>query len=295
MIGPDVLQGKAFLTSASSEIRSKILIDFLKANSGLVGNTADQIDQLIVAADYKNPENDLSFVELEQRFDGIPVFRGEVKAGFAKDGSIIRVINNLAPGIDASSLSKDFGDPASAIKAAEATIGDQFEESVQRHSASNSTQNRAVFGAGDFATTAEKFYFPTEPGVAVPAWRVLIWQPIDAFYIIVDAKSGTLLWRKNITDRQTSAATYNVYANPTSMINVADNPFPMTPGPTAPNGTQGTAISRTSVTRIGNEAPYTFNNLGWISDGNNTTDGNNVEAVLHGEATRSAASVRITF
>lgn len=30
-------------------------------------------------------------------------------------------------------------------------------------------------------------YFPTEPGVAVPAWRVLIWEHVDAFYGIVDA------------------------------------------------------------------------------------------------------------
>ena len=52
----------------------------------------------------------------------------------------------------------------------------------------------------------------------------------------------------------------------------------MTPGPTAPNGTQGAAISRTSVVRIGNEAPYTFNNNGWITDGATTTDGNALQA-----------------
>ena len=76
-------------------------------------------------------------------------------------------------------------------------------------------------------------YFPTEPGVAVPAWRVLIWQPVNAYYVIVDAETGTMLWRKNITEDQTQSATYSVYANPNAMINVADNPFPLTPGPTA--------------------------------------------------------------
>ncbi|MBK8303938.1 MAG: hypothetical protein IPK98_11260 [Chloracidobacterium sp.] len=78
-----------------------------------------------------------------------------------------------------------------------------------------STDIKAVFGTGDFATTAEKMYFPTEPGVAVPAWRVLIWQPVNAYYVIVDANTGTMLWRKNIGEDQTQAATYNLYATPT--------------------------------------------------------------------------------
>jgi hypothetical protein len=67
------------------------------------------------------------------------------------------------------------------------------------------------------------------------------------------------------------------------MVNVADSPFPGTPGPTAPNGTQFPGIPRTLITRVGNEAPYTFNNNGWINDGGNTTDGNAVEAGLDRE------------
>ena len=41
---------------------------------------------------------------------------------------------------------------------------------------------------------------------------------------------------------------------------------------------QPPTIARTNVTRVGNEAPYTFNNNGWITDGINVTDGNAVEA-----------------
>src|SRR5262249_22716296 len=39
-------------------------------------------------------------------------------------------------------------------------------------------------------------------------------------------------------------------------------------------------VARTTVTLIGNEPPYTFNNLGWIPDGGNITSGNNVHAGL---------------
>ena len=283
VIAPDVKQGRAFLTSPTTPSRTRhanVLINFLKQNTELVGADSPQIDALKVFADYTNPDGNLSFVELNQEINGIPVFRGEVKAGFTKRGEMIRVINNLAPALDYSSLSTDFRDPQNAVRAAAALINNDTSKLDLRRNAKESTDLKVVFGTGDSATTAEKMYFPIEPGVAVPAWRVLIWQPVNAYYVIVDAASGMMLWRKNITQDQTQSATYSVYANPNAMINVADNPFPMTPGPTSPNGSQGAAISRTSITRIGNEAPYTFNNLGWITDGVNKTDGNAIQAGL---------------
>lgn len=287
VITPQAPLGRHFLTNATrpaGEPHADVLVDFLKQNTELVGAEARQIDALKVAADYTNPDGNLSFVELNQVVNGIPVFRGEVKAGFTRRGELVRVINNLAPGLDYSSLSTEFGDPMSAVRAAASLINSSPAKLDLRHDSSRSTEIKAVFGDGDFATTAEKMYFPTEPGVAIPAWRVLIWQPVNAFYVIVDA-NGTMLWRKNIVNDQTQAATYHVWTNPNAVINVADNPFPMTPGPATPNGMQGAAIPRVMVTRIGNEAPYTFNNLGWINDGNNQTDGNNLEAGLDRDTT----------
>jgi hypothetical protein len=191
---------------------------------------------------------------------------------------MIRVVNNLAPALEYESLSTNFGGALQAVEAAAGFINSDASELDLRENSARSTAIKTVFGTGDFAPTAEKMYFPTEPGVAVPAWRVLIWKPVNAYYVIVDAATHTMLWRKNITNEQTQSATYSVYVNPNAMINVADNPFPMTPGPTSPNGAQGTAIARTPVTRIGNEPPYEFNNLGWIVNGGIVTDGNAVQA-----------------
>ena len=283
IIGTDVKQGKAFLTQPSGRKRADILKNFLKRDPDLVGLRGQRIDDLKVVSDYKNPDGELSFVELNQELEGVPVFQGEIKAGFTKASEIIRVVNNLAPGLDDAVFSTYFGDPADAVRVAARYIGSNVADAALVKNNNVSTDIKAVFGNSDSAPTAEKMYFPTEPGVAVAAWRVLIWQPVNAYYVIVDARDGTMLWRKNITEDQTQPATYNVYANPTAMLNLADSPFPMTPGPTSPNGVQGTPISRTPVTRIGNEAPYTFNNLGWITDGGNSTDGNNVQAGLDRE------------
>ena len=282
VITPDVWRSKTdFLTPPSDVKRSDILRGFIKQNNELVGMTNQQIDSLKTFADYTNPDGNLSFVELDQEINGIPVFRGEVKAGFAKNGQMIRVVNNLAPGLDYGSLSNDFRNPLDAVKKAAGYINHQLSTGDVSRNDAESTDLKVVFGTGDSATTAEKMYFPTEPGVAIPAWRVMIYQPVDAYYVIVDAENGTMLWRKNLVADQTQSATYQVYGNPNAFINAGDSPAPLSPGPANPTlGTQGTVIPRTSVTRIGNEAPFTFNNNGWITDGQNITDGNAVEAGL---------------
>lgn len=295
VITPNVWQKDIrFLSAPSSLKRSEILRGFLAQNNDLVGVTDAQAADLNVAADYTNPDGDLSYAHLEQLIDGVPVFRGEVKAGFTKDGQIIRVINNLAPGLDYSSLSRDFKSPVDAVAAASAHLGRKVESFETAANAKTSTDLKAVFGGGDWATTAEKMYFPTEPGIAVPAWRVLVWGPADPHYVIVDAESGVMLWRKNIQDEQTQSATYQIYGNPNAYMDVADSPAPLSPGSIDPTlGTQGSLLTRTNRTIIGNEGDLSFNNNGWITDGTNITDGNNTEAGIDNVAPNGVDATQI--
>lgn len=281
VIAPDVTQGRAYLTERRpGASRADALKSFLGENADLVSARQEEINELKVFSDYENPDGKLAFVELNQEVNGVPVFRGEVKAGFTESGEIVRVVNNFVPGLDGS-VSTDFGDPAEAITAAYRHAGDsRFEYSRPASEAIRSEGNRVQLGEGDFAPVADKIYFPTEAGVAVPAWRVLVTLAANSYYVITDAQTGTLLWRKNLTDHQSQSASYNVYVNPNAMANIAHSPFPMSPGTTSLSGLQATGISRTLVTRVGNEAPYAFNNLGWITDGTNSLDGNNVQAGL---------------
>ena len=287
VITPDVWKARIeYLSEPSTLKRSDILRNFVRANNDLIGVNDAQANALRVTADYTNPNGYMSFAHLEQFINDIPVFRGEVKAGFTKDGQIIRVINNLAPGLDYESLSTDFRNPVDAVRSAYRHINATPTQAELAVNESASNDLRTVFGSGDWATQAEKMYFPTEPGVAVPAWRVLIWRPVNAFYVIVDAETGTLLWRKNLGEDQTQSATYNVYNNANSWIGAADSPAPLSPGPVDPTtGTQGALITRTNVTLIGNEAPNAFNNNGWITDGANITDGNALEAGIDRDGT----------
>ena len=288
VITPDVWQDNVqYLSSPSTTKRSDILRNFVRQNNDLIGVTDAQADLLRVAADYTNPNGYMSFAHLEQLINDVPVFRAEVKAGFTKDGSIIRVINNLAPGLDYDSMSTDFRSPVDAVNRAYRYI-DAEPKGIEVNEAA-STDLRTVFGTGDWATTAQKMYFPTEPGVAVPSWMVTIWQPVNAYMVIVDATTGTLLWRKNATNDQTEAATYQIYRNANSFIGAHDSPAPLSPylpNPvTSPINAQGALLTRSNVTLIGNEAPYTFNNNGWITDATNITDGNNLQAGIDRDGT----------
>ncbi len=174
VITPDVWKTDIERLSAPSTVkRSEILRNFVKENSNLIGMNDEQANSLKVTADYTNPNGYLSFAHLEQQINGVPVFRGEIKAGFTKSGQMIRVINNLAPGLDYEAVSTDFRNPADAVRAAFRNINAEPTKLDVEINSAASTDLKAVFGNGDWATTAEKMYFPTEPGVAVPSWRVL--------------------------------------------------------------------------------------------------------------------------
>lgn len=285
------------LTAPNNEKRAKNLRSFINENSALFGLDETQISQLETTADYANPNGVLSFAHLAQKINGVPVFGGEVKAGFTKRGEMFRVVNNLAPALDYQSLNADFGDAEQAVSNAAKYINLTTNENdlIKKDSASNDL--KVTFERGQFAdeTTAEKFYFPTEFGAARAAWRVLFWTKTDAFYVIIDAQNNTLLWRKNITYHQSLPATFNVYGNTTSMMQTADSPSPFSPGCIDPNNCpQPPIVARQNFTLVGNESPNTFNNIGWIPDDGlpvrtpanpNITDGNNVEAGIDRDGT----------
>ena len=166
---------------------------------------------------------------------------------------------------------------AQAISRAAANVGWDVPEAalVQK----GEIEGKLTFDRGPMDADARAWlvYFPLHQGVARLAWATEIWGDPDVFLTVQDAEDGTVLFRKNLTNFQTQSATYNVYNS--------DSPAPSSPTPALPGANfQAPFVSRTDVTLIGNEAPNTFNNLGWITDGTNGvnghTDGNNVEAGL---------------
>ena len=275
-----------FLAVKNGRARAGILKDFVGDNRSLFGIVGDQ---LRLIADYRNPDGKLGFAHFTQQVNGIPIFGAEVKAGFSRSDSMFRVINSLAPALDANAAGQaDFSSPESAIISAASHIGIAIggDELV----AQSVKADERRFSHPKLADTieAEKFFFPVGNGVVRPSWRILLWTDGPAYYVVVDASDGSMLWRKNLTEEQLLPATYSVYGNSTSPLKTADSPSAYTPGCLSPIGcAQPPAVARTSFTLVGNEGSYFFNNTGWIPDSGlpvrtpanpNITDGNNVEA-----------------
>jgi hypothetical protein len=267
---------RVFLTPESSRPIADIAHDFVSDQAALFGLTQNQANALVGFANYYNPAGNMGWVEYRQEANGIPVFQGEIRFAFTAHGALARMTGNLAPGLDYSKLpTKAAIAPAEAAVRAAATIGMHVVAAQVAAGATREDTRVTQLAQGPFVRPirTELVYFPLEPGVATLAYSMVLWEEVDAYYILVDATDGTLLWRKNITDHQTQTATYDVYTD--------DSPGPLSPSNALPgSGIQGAGIGRSTVTLIGNEPPNTFNNLGWMTDGANTTTGNNVDCGL---------------
>jgi len=279
-----VLSSQEKLTARSNSKRSEIVRQFIADSHDLYGLTLNDVAQLKTTADYANPNGNISWVELEQQINGIPVFQGNLRAGLTKDGELIRTTGLLVPGLSLAgkrtgnqlsinSSTSSATTAAEAVAAAAGSIGVQVNpaELVLREASEDG--NSYVFEPGPFAEEikVQSVYFPLDSGAVTLAWSMILWQDIPAYYTLVDAQSGELLWRENITSDQTQSVTYSIYNG--------DSPAPFSPFVGLPGSNlQGAGISRTSFTHI-SELPA-FDNLGWITDGGNTTTGNNVDAGL---------------
>jgi len=236
VIGTDVLKN-TFLTPPSNIKRDALVKNFVNQNQEVFGLTTSQVSELRTIADYTNPSGNLSYVDLEQRINGIPVFRGEVRAMITNQGEIARMINNIAPGLNYEAVSRNSGSAADAVMAAASYINHTPSAGDVVVTDRTADGLKVTFEKGQFAdpTTAELMYFPLESGVATLAWRVLLWEPVAAYYVVVDAETGKMLWRKNLTNEQTQSATYGVYND--------DSPTPLSPSSLA-------LLLQSSVTKL---------------------------------------------
>ncbi|HQR34859.1 MAG TPA: M36 family metallopeptidase [Blastocatellia bacterium] len=263
-----------FLTAPSSQERDQIVRDFLRSNTRLFGLTPEQIGQLEVSADYMNPEGNLAWVTLEQKFNDIPVFAGQLRAGLSPNGQLVRTVSTLASGVREEMLQTAAAISAEqAVAIAASSLGITLDPIALTRKSTSPDGHKVIFAGGPFAQDiqVELVYFPLEVGLVNLSWSMVLWQDVPAYYTVVDAEKGDLVFRKNITNEQTQNVSYSVYND--------DSPSPLTPSNILPGpGTQPPSISRTLLTLI-SELPA-FDNLGWITDGGNVTTGNNVDAGL---------------
>ncbi|HKQ76116.1 MAG TPA: M36 family metallopeptidase [Blastocatellia bacterium] len=268
-------KGRKFLTPSSSQPRENIVRGFINDNGDLFGMSPQQVSRLRKsAADYANPNGRLSWLTMEQRWNGMKVFRGEMQAAFTSSGELVRMVGELTGAEEQELATAPRVSAAQAVVTAAASVDVALTAGELTVIESSPDGRTVIFNpAGPLAepVKAELLYFPLDTGLATLAWSMVVYLENQAYYILVDAEEGDALWRKSIVNDQTQPATYVVYSS--------DSPAPLSPTNALPgSGIQGAAVPRTSFTLI-SEGPA-FNNLGWLTDGVNTTTGNNVDAGL---------------
>ncbi|HEX7154497.1 MAG TPA: M36 family metallopeptidase [Thermoanaerobaculia bacterium] len=273
--GPEhvgVARGRGKL-ARGNDSRERVLRKFLQDHAELYGLHRSEIAHLVKGADYTNPAGNLSWVTLQQKIKGKAVFRGELTAAFSASGELVAVTGELPAGVDESDAKEN-----PAVSAAEAIVVAAQSVGVTVAAADLQVKeqdgNTFIFSGGPFTddTKVELLYFPLDVGAVELAWSMTLWiDDNEAYYTVVGAEVADVFYRKSIVDDQSQPATYRVYDG--------DSPAPLSPSTAFPgSGIQGVGISRSLFTLV-SEGPA-FNNLGWITDGGNTTTGNNVDAGL---------------
>lgn len=274
---PEIVTGNAtHLVSrdaAAGATREQVVRDFLRGNAELYGLTAQQVDSLRVVADYTNPAGNLSWIELQQEIHGLPVFLGTLRAAITADGSLGRVVGEVVPALDYSAISSTPAlSAAAAVAEAAHSIGVKVNANQLTVRSVENDGRKVTFERGPFAreTIVELQYFPLRAGEVVLAWSMVVWQETPAYYMYVDAHSGEVLFRKNITSHQ--SFTYNVYSG--------DSPAPGSHAVTPNPGTVAhpPCISRSNIT-VASEMTGGFTDP-WLPAGATTTTGNNTDTYL---------------
>jgi subtilisin-like proprotein convertase family protein len=261
----------------------EVALGFLRSQREIYGLTARQVDDLEVLGVSRSPSG-LEMVRLAQKVGGLPVFQSETRAIVDREGRLIRTTGLLVPGIDEALIPQGARlSPEEALAAALASVGIEVEASRVRRRGGAPDGLPVLLELDDDASgravASELVYFPLAPGVLVPAWSQIIFTrgPGD-WFTVVDAETGTLLWRKDIRAHLEDAR-FSVYVQADGET-PADSPAPASPNAFTPgSGTQPPAIGRGIVGMLSAYDPAASPG-GWIPDGGDTTTGNNVDAYL---------------
>jgi hypothetical protein len=185
------------------------------------------------------------------------------------EGRLIRTVGRLVPGADESLVPSPRGliSAQEGLKSAMASVGIELDATRMslRNSSSGgfSTEVATNDPRISRAVTSRVVYFPLGEGVLLPAWsQVTILSGPEAYYSVVDGRTGTLLFRKNLyLSFSSEEARFSVYTLPDSK--------PINPAPGSPNSlrqgssTQFPAIARRTESMLAvQEHPGELETLG---------------------------------
>jgi len=260
----------------------RIVKAFLEEHSNLFGHGAGALENAQVKRQFETPHNGLKTAVWEEQCDNIAVFDGLLIAHTTRNEELVSICSAF---ISQPARAADRGTPNranlelrptcssfQAVATAAAEIGEHpgTAEVTRQQSPEGASQRQFLIAPGlNGRAQAELVWLPLSADRLRLCWEIMLVSKArgEAYRVLVDAESGEPLLRHCLTS-YLSDATYRIYAS--------DSPSPFSPGNPSPISSQPPLTARTLATLSALDTNASPN--GWVNDGTNETQGNNVDA-----------------
>ena len=257
--------------SAPGRSGEEIVREFIADNKGLYGLSDAEIADLNFIGESISEASGVRMVRVEQIINGRPVFQSETRFILDREGRIIRSLGLMVPNASEQAAAlENLLSPQDALQRTMAQFNIPLDVQTMRVVGSEENGLRTEMRVDNpnigGKVTSKLVYFAAAPGVLIPAWSQVVFGVKEDWYVLVDARDGTQLWRKQIrNDASTHDARFRVYVQADG-ITPADNPAPQSPSGAAPGaGTQFAGIAPTIVSMFLAQN-LTASPNGWIDD-----------------------------
>ncbi len=265
---------------------------FVREQAALFGFGPEALEQARVKREFVTPHNGLTTVVWEQELEGISIFEAVFTSHTTKRGELVSVASQFVPAPMQNAAAKTRSLVAArqtpAITAAQAVA-------LAARNLGEAVEEAAVTPLSAVETGAAQNQRFEAPPLAGPAETRLMWVPLteetlrlcwdvqltsrargEMYRLLVDVEDGEVIIRQRLTE-YISDASYRVY--------LSDSPAPFSPSCSSPCTTQPPELASVLVTLSAVDTNASPN--GWIDDGGNETQGNNVDAHTDQDANNS--------
>jgi len=299
-----------FLTKPSTEKPEAVLKDFVRTNQSLFRLSKADLDTLEVSGYSvsrgspkvsKRVKHSLTHIALDQRWKGRQVYPATLTATITDTGRIAGIAGEVVPGLSrAVNAVEPKLKPDDALKAAAASVGAPYDERRNAPLGSpRGPERRHYFSAGTAFNTdvpIRLIYYPISRTSVRLVWEVFAGkanQPYN-YQVFVDAQNGEILRRQNVT--RFDVPQWLVYGNAVSTsvvhpgydVRPLDSPFPMTMGPSSPNGAQGAQVNASLIQTKGDPIASP---KGWLYDAGYASADDQLLLSISGNNARAAADL----
>ncbi len=175
-----------YLTGRSARPARAVAMGFVQSNLAGFGLTRADMKTFRLRQDYVDIAG-VHHISWTQSKRGIPVFHNGLRANVTRDGRLLNITGSPVHALRVASTAPGIGSDA-AISAARIDGG-------------------ATVAAAQDSDSASLVLFPTGRG-ARPAWETLTWPNTQQLNLsVVDAATGTVLYRQSLSDDVTGIAT----------------------------------------------------------------------------------------